>query len=186
MYLREALRRCAELEERTQSIYEELASQHASAAHLADAWRDLAADGHMRARQLTALAAIHEAVNDDGPFVVGLQRRIDAAAFFIDAAAADAREGPTPPRALELASELESSELRRLFQELRDLARAGVRKLTDKLYRGTGAARARCRLDRVERAIGDHRGSADSTPAACGGADPSTSAVRTNASSERQ
>ena len=153
MYLREALERCASLEEKSRAIYEDLASQHASQPHLSAAWRELAADGRVRARQLGALAAIHAALNDDGPFVVDLHRRIDETELFFEAAAARAKQGLDPPSALELAGTLESCEMRGLFQELRDLARAAVRKLTDKLYRGAGASRVRCRLDRVERAM---------------------------------
>ena len=186
MYLSEALGRCAGLEERTRRFYEALAAQHVGQPHLAEAWKDLAAEADMRARQLTALAAIHEAVNDDGPFVVGLQRRIDAAAAVIEEACAQTRCGIAPRRALAIASDVESSELRRLFLELRDLARTGVRKLTDKLYKSASMNRPRCRLDRVQRALGVHGVSGANTGLSCPEPDAATSSDRTNASSERQ
>lgn len=139
MYLREALSRCRDLEEDVSRIYDELASQHSRSPELARAWRQLAQDEHNHSRQLGALLAVHEALDDDGPFLVGLERRSKDCAREVHEAYTRVHAGIAPRQAVELCLELEKSELDSLFIELRDLSRPAVKRLSEKLYKRAGS-----------------------------------------------
>jgi rubrerythrin len=139
MYLREALSRCRDLEEEVSRIYDELASQHTRTPELARAWKQLAQDERSHSRQLGVLLAVHEALDDDGPFLVGLERRSRDCAREIRETYTRVHAGIAPRQAVELCLELEKSELDHLFIELRDLSRPAVKRLSERLYKRTSS-----------------------------------------------
>lgn len=149
MYLREALGRCRDLEEDVSNIYKELASQHVNHPEFVETWNKLACDERTRSHQLGALLAIHEALDDDGPFLVGLDKRSQECRQQIRSCYARLSAGITPTEAVELCVQLESGELGSLFIDMLDLARPALKRLTDKLYRQ--AARPSGHHDEVEK-----------------------------------
>jgi hypothetical protein len=102
------------------------------------------------------LSAIHEAVDEDGPFVVGMQSRVGEALKVVQTSYRRMLEGVDPPAAVELAAAIEQLEFDSLFGEVRQLARSAVRKLTDRLYDGAPTEpKRRRRLARVASALGE-------------------------------
>jgi hypothetical protein len=135
MYLRDALSRCRDLAEEVSNIYTELASQHAGRPELAETWNQIACDEHAHSHQLGALLAIHDALDEDGPFLVGLDRRSKECSQWVRACYTRVREGIAPDEALELCNQLENSQLDVLLTEMLDLAKPAVKRLTEKLYK---------------------------------------------------
>ncbi len=129
MYLREALMQCRDLEAEVAHVYEELAALHSSDRKLAQLWRRLAHDERAHARILSALLAAEEVQEDDGPFVVDLRERIVKLRKLVDRGYQAARAGVSPQAAMEIAEEIESSEIDGLFTEVLDLARPALDRL---------------------------------------------------------
>lgn len=143
MYLKEALLRCARLEDEVASVYDRLANSEGRTAQSVLEWAENARLERTRATLLRALAAISTALGDDGPFLVdapvqlaGLDRVLEMVrrrmVATLDAAASapciDALEF-APLRELHAAL-LETAEpelkraLRRIDSEVRALRRA--------------------------------------------------------------
>jgi len=141
MYLRDALGCCRDLERSVAGLYDTLASQHANNATLSAAWRALAEDERGHARQLDALLAVLEALDDDGPFLVGVGQKSSECATLVRDCERRINDRIDEAAAVDLCVRLENSELDTLLSEMRELARPALKRLTDRLYRSSAAQR---------------------------------------------
>lgn len=123
MFLREALRRCAEIEEEIAGLYDDVAAQHAAAVVLTGRWTELACRERGRARLLRALEATQGVGDDDGPFLVHVPLQLAGLRRVVEEARRYAGTGLEPAAAVEMLDRIEAAERGAVYQSLLELSR---------------------------------------------------------------
>ncbi len=136
-------------------MYDELASQHERTPTLASTWHALAADERSHSRQLAALLAIHDALDDDGPFLVGFDARVNGCAKLVRDCYTRVHEGIAPADAVPLCAALERSEFDHLFAEMRDLARPALKRFGNRLSKTGSCSSHSERIEALERTVSE-------------------------------
>lgn len=138
MFLRDALLRCSELDDEAASVFADLCEasgpDEASAAALAASARAEREHAHL----LRALAALADALDDDGPFLVQVPLQIAAFRRVLDAVRSRMSMGMEPDVARRCAERLQTAPFGELHRGLLELAAPQVHRVLGRIAQEIG------------------------------------------------
>lgn len=129
MFLREAVRRCAEIQEAIADLYEGVAARNGMTAEVGDLWRELARRERSRAKLLRAGDAAEEVLESEGPFLVHVPLQLANLRRIVDEARTARNEGAAGTVALDVLEKIEAADHRRLYVGLLELLRGDLAKV---------------------------------------------------------
>lgn len=129
MFLREAVQRCAELEESIAAIYDNLALQHQGRGDLAILWSELSHRERTRARVLRAASAAEDVLENDGPFLVHVPLQLAGLRRVVDTASRRIQAGVEPSAALDVVESIEAADRGGIYTGLLELIRPEIAKV---------------------------------------------------------